>query len=164
MVSDTSTCHQGMVCVSQHLGEGLLYLTGAFALHLHNPPLVTPSWQLLFQSLSGRAHSSLEDTPVQAPQMKKGNLANSFPFWSLPLAIYKGSPSFLNVTIWPPNQCTPPKENSLKDPRTGSATTLGESHTICCSLGQQIGVWEWKYLIFSSCFLTIENTKRKYGN
>lgn len=86
----------------QHPGEGLLLMTGAFAPHQHTLLRWLPQspWQLLFHSLPGRALSSLEDTPAQVPQTKKGNLANSFPFWSFPLTTSKGSPWFLNATIW----------------------------------------------------------------
>lgn len=141
----------------QHPREGLLLMTGAFAPHQHTLLRWLPQspWQLLFHSLPGRAHSSLEDTPAQVPQTKKGNLANSFPFWSFPLTTSKGSPWFLNATIWSQTHVTSPKENGLKDPRTETPVLLWVCSTPYTLTGQWTGCENghiWSFLS-TSCLL-----------
>lgn len=102
--------------------------------------LLWSPWQLLFQSFPGRARSPLKDTPASAPQMKKENLADPFPFWSLSWNINKGSAWFLSATPWPHTNVAPPRETSPKVLRTEPpAPTVGVPHTPRSSIGQWTG-------------------------
>lgn len=122
-----------------------------FAPHQHTLLrwLLWSPWQMLYQSLPGRACSPLEDAPSSASQIKKGNWADPFPFRSLPLNINKGSVWFLSATLWPHTNVAPPRENGPKVLRTEiPAPTVQCVPHRTHLYGAVVSELEWTYLIF----------------